>query len=98
MTPPRATVLSLAALGMLSIAFGPLPSQAQDHPGKADYEDRCARCHTVSEALAYTRPYPDAEARIAYLDRVLARHFARDDDQRARIIAFMEAARAESGK
>lgn len=89
----KAVLLAVTVL----LAASALPAAAQQ-AGEADYKNRCARCHTVAQAVDYLRAHPEAKERAAWLDRKLARHHARDAAERARIIAFLEQSLAAGAK
>lgn len=86
----RMTSTLAAALFAMGIAA---PALAQD-AGKAAYDKRCARCHTLEQAVGFLNAHPDAAERAQWLENKLSRHHARDAGDRAAIIAFLEEALA----
>ncbi len=94
-TIPSALALPFMALAALLLTAPPAPAQSVD--GKAAYDRRCARCHTVAQALDYMRPHTEAAARVTWLDEKLATHYARDAKDRAAIVAFLEEMLAAEG-
>lgn len=70
------------------------PAVAQD-AGKTAYDKRCARCHTVEQAVGFLHAHPDATERAQWLENKLSRHYARDAGDRAAIIGFLEDALAK---
>ncbi|MFM2129703.1 MAG: hypothetical protein RL477_1249 [Pseudomonadota bacterium] len=74
---------------MAVMALWPAPTRAQE-TGEADFNARCARCHSAQKAAEFLKAHPDAGERAQWLERKLARHHARDKAERARIIAFLE--------
>jgi mono/diheme cytochrome c family protein len=83
-------VVLLAAAFALPLA---LPAQATDRTadGESAFAARCAKCHTVEKltpSLARRKP----DARLAYLERFLARHYAPDATERKMLAAWLSEA------
>lgn len=88
---PLPLTLSILYLG----AFFAAPPAVADDAGKAAYDQRCARCHTVEQAVGFLNAHPDAAERAQWLENKLSRHHARDAKDRAAIITFLEDALAK---
>ena len=78
-------------------ALSGVPALAQDG-GAPAYAKACLRCHTVGTVIDWMKPYPDAAKRMAYLDRKLMRHYARNTTVRAEIIGYLLAEYAKATK
>jgi mono/diheme cytochrome c family protein len=84
-----AVVLLAAAV---AVPLG-LPAQAADRTadGEGAFAARCAKCHTVDKlAPSLARRKPDA--RLAYLERFLARYYAPDATERKMLAAWLSEA------
>jgi mono/diheme cytochrome c family protein len=58
---------------------------------EALFEQRCGQCHTI-EQLAPSLARRAPKARLAYLERFLARHYAPDPSERREIAALLSEA------
>lgn len=86
-------MLRLRSLGPITIliatGLSATDGAAQAPPGEAAYASSCASCHGGPAAIISRLGSLDDPARIAQLDRFLARHYARTPEQRRAIIEYL---------
>jgi mono/diheme cytochrome c family protein len=68
---------------------------ADANDGASAYEAHCADCHGREDILSWEEVEPDEEARRAWLDRLLERHYPPPEELRPLIIDHIERVIAE---
>lgn len=78
--------LSVVVLLGLVVAVG---AAAEVHEGRFMFNKRCGTCHEATELMPRLMKLPNDAERGAFLDKFLARHHARDADERALIVEYL---------
>jgi mono/diheme cytochrome c family protein len=79
-------------------APGPAETAAADpEAAAAAFEARCAACHGPREFPYWASLHPDPDARRAWLDGLLQRHYPPPEEERSLVIDHIERALAEGG-
>ena len=64
--------------------------------GRALFEAKCAGCHGASEIAGWGARHPEPDARVAWLNEVLQRHYPPGEQARPLIIEYIEGAISSS--
>jgi mono/diheme cytochrome c family protein len=70
---------------------------ADPEAAAAAFEARCAACHGPREFPYWASLHPDPDARRAWLDGLLQRHYPPPEEERSLVIDHIERALAEGG-
>lgn len=80
--------------GMIAIAGVvltiPLTAANGAEEGEALFEAQCAACHGPTDIAFWAQQHPQAEDRQVWLDGLLRRHYPPAEQERARIIEYIE--------
>lgn len=87
----KVCIRGLLMASVASAASGAFASQGGMPDGEHVFAMRCAKCHTPEKlAPQLARRKPDARA--AYLERFLTRHYAPDAAERKKLVELLTAA------
>jgi hypothetical protein len=86
------SLILILAIGLVGFSFvlapAVTPGWAEVPDGRFIFNKRCATCHDAGALTERLAKMQNAE-RQTFLDRFLARHHARDRDERALIIDYL---------
>lgn len=94
---PIAGLVPAAAAMALWVGFASGAS-AQPKEPEAAFKARCAECHGPRDIQHWGRQRRDADARAAWLDQFLRRHYPPPEAERAPIVAHIQAVIAAQAK
>jgi hypothetical protein len=83
--PPVKFVLLAMSAALVVMA----PAMAEVPDGRFLFNKRCATCHQAEALMPRLMKLPDDKERQAYLNKFLARHHARDAEERALIVDYL---------